>query len=338
MYFYRLLSVLLILLSYSLLYAENASRKIIIVEEAKRVSARDIRKASTSESEKNADGGYNANVNVVDCFAAMEYRFTGGRYVDEQIKFRMLFPDEMKPGKKYPLVIWFHGVGESGEDNTRQLSHVQSTIEYLAGKNKLDFFMIVTQCPSDNTTWETSISSEGKGDAPMTILEEIMNTAINEYPIDENRLSVFGLCSGGSAAWNIVAKRPGKFAAMVACTASPVSISVQDFRNTAVWAFTNKDDPVPWETVERFVNAINADGGKAHVTLKETGGHDAWSNALRNEKVIGWMILQDLQKGGPPMGVICYHRTTGQVFLLFGLPVIAILCVIPFYRRNRDVP
>jgi predicted peptidase len=336
-YFYRL-SALFLLFPFGLLYAEDAFRKIILVEEAKRVSTRDIRKASTSESEKNQDGGYNANVNVIDCFAAMEYRYTGGRYIDEPIKFRMLFPDEMKSGKKYPLVIWFHGVGESGEDNTRQLSHVQLTIEYLAGKNKLDFFMIVTQCPSDNRHWETSISDEGKGDTPMTIVEEIIEVVIKEYPIDENRLSAFGLCSGGNAAWNIVTRHPGKFAAMVACTASPGSASIQDFRNTAVWTFTNKDDPVPWEAVERFVNAINADGGRAHVTLKDTGGHDAWSNALRNEKVIGWMILQDLQKGGPPTGVICYHRTAGQVFLLFGLPMIAILCVIPFYRRKRDVP
>jgi len=334
---HRILTLLYILLPCGLLYTEDATRKIILIEEAKRVSSRDIRKASTSESEKNADGGYNANVNVIDCFAAMEYRYTGGRYVDEPIKFRMLFPDEMKPGKKYPLVIWFHGVGESGEDNTRQLSHVQSTIEYLAGKNKLDFFMIVTQCPSDNRTWETSISNEGKGDAPMTIVDEIMDAAIKEYPIDENKLGVFGLCSGGNAAWNIVAKHPGKFAAMVACTSSPGNATLDQFKNTAVWAFNNQDDPAPWEAIERFVNALNTNGGKAYVTLKETGGHDAWSDALRNQKVVGWMILQDLQKGGPPMGVICYHRTAGQVFLLFGLPVIAILCVIPFYRRKRDV-
>jgi len=335
---YPVITILLILLSHGILRAEDVPRKIILLEDAKRVNERDIRKASQSESEKNADGGYNANTNVIDCFAAMEYRYNGGRYVDEPIKFRMLFPDEMKPGKKYPLVIWFHGAGESGEDNRRQLAHVQSTIEYLSGKNKLDFFMIVTQCPSDNRTWETTISNEGKGDAPMAIVEEIMDAAIKEYPIDENRLSVFGLCSGGNAAWNIVARHPGRFAAMVACTAAPGSASVQDFRNTAVWAFTNKDDPVPWETVERFVNAVNADGGKACVSLREHGGHDAWTNALRDQKVIGWMILQDLQKGGPPMNVVCYHRTAGQVFLLFGLPVIAILCVIPFYRRKRDVP
>jgi len=338
MYFYRRLLILFILFSSGLLYAENTPRKITLIEEAKRVSKLDIRKASKSESEENPDGGYNANVNVIDCFAAMEYRYTGGRYVDEPIKFRMLFPDEIKPGKKYPLIIWFHGVGESGEDNTRQLAHFQSAIEYFAGKNKLDFFMIVTQCPSDNRHWETSISNEGKGDAPMTIAYEILENVINEYPVDENKLGVIGICSGGNAAWNFVAKHPGKFASMVACTSSPGNVAIGQFKNTAVWAFNNIHDPAPWEVVERFVTAFTAEGGNAFVTLRETGGHDTWTNALLHQHVIVWMLSQDLQKGGPPAGVICYHRTAGQVFLLFGLPVAVFLCAIPFYLRKRDAP
>ncbi len=155
-------------------------KRIALLEEAKRVADRDIRAAATAESEKNKDGGYNANVRVVDCFAAMQYKYTGGRYDDEPIKFRMLSPDCIEPGKKYPLIIWLHGVGESGTDNTRQLSHIQSTIEYLAGKNKLEFFMIVTQCPKDNRAWENSISPEGKGDAPLTIADEIFDAVIED--------------------------------------------------------------------------------------------------------------------------------------------------------------
>jgi predicted peptidase len=99
---------------------ENVPRKIILAEQAKRVSERDVKKASQSESEKNADGGYNANIRVIDCFAAMEYHYTGGRYVDEPIRFRMYSPEKILLNKKYPLIIWFHGIGESGEDNTRQ--------------------------------------------------------------------------------------------------------------------------------------------------------------------------------------------------------------------------
>lgn len=315
--------------------AEEPERKITMIEKAKHLNARAVRKAARSESEKNSGGGYNAHPNVVDCFAAMEYRYTGGRYENEPIRFRLCFPDEIKPGKKYPLVVWFHGKGESGDENTRQLSHVQSTIQLLAGKEKLDFFLLATQCPEDNPYWNVTVSTEGQGDAPMTVTREIFDAVIREFPVDENRLGVFGLCSGGDAAWEFVADRPGRFSSLVVCSSMPVAANADQFRNTAIWAFNNKDDTAPYETVERMVDAINDSGGRAHLTLKETGGHDAWTNALANERVIGWMILQDLRQGGPPPGVLCYHRSDMTVFLLFGLPVLGIL-IVTFRPRRRS--
>ncbi|MDR1492855.1 MAG: hypothetical protein LBT05_09055 [Planctomycetaceae bacterium] len=62
--YFRILSFLLCLILCRQISAEdNAPCKIILAEQAKRGSDRDIKNASTSESEKNADGGYNANVN-----------------------------------------------------------------------------------------------------------------------------------------------------------------------------------------------------------------------------------------------------------------------------------
>ena len=304
---------------------DATEKKIVLIEQSKQITQSEIRKSAGAESEKNADGGYNANPSVVDSFAAMEYRYyTGGRYENEPIKFRLLTPETTEPGKKYPLVIWFHGVGESGEDNTRQLSHVQSTIEYLTGKDKIDFYLLATQCPGDNRNWGTTVSNEGKGDAPITIAEEILDAIIEEYPVDTNRLGVFGLCSGGSAAWDFVDKHPGRFSSMVACTAGPGSVKTDSFRKTAVWVFSNKDDPAPWEQIQRMVDAINASGGNALTSIEETGGHDSWGRALFKEKVVGWMVSQSLDKPSPPPGMICYHRTSKQLFSLFGLPCLLI--------------
>lgn len=303
--------------------SEYSGKKIILIEKSKQLTQREIRKTARSESEKNADGGYNANPGVTDCLAVMEYRsYTGGRYIDEPIRFRMLFPEKIIPGKKYPLVIWFHGKGESGEDNTRQLSHVQSTLPYLTGKEKLEFFIIATQCPGDNPLWETSISDVGRGDAPMTIVHEIFEAALEEYPIDPARLEVFGLCSGGNAAWSFVGQHPGRFASMVTCSATPPpGVNPQNYVGTRIWAFNNIGDTAPYQVAERMVRAINGAGGNAHLVLNDTDNHDSWTKALRKDKVIGWMILQHLDNGGPPQGVRTYHRSAWHLLVLFGLPL-----------------
>lgn len=323
--------------------AQSGERKIILVENAKTVSDDEVQEAAASASEKNPDGGYDANTHVVDIFAVMKYHYTGGRYHDEPILFRMLHPEHLQPGKKYPLIIWLHGAGESGSDNTRQLSHVQMAMKELAGKDKLDFYMILTQCPGDNIHWETSISPEGQGDAPLTIANEILETALEEFPIDTNRISVIGVCSGGGTAWSYVAKHPERFAAMASCSATPGSLPVSLYRETAIWVFNNKDDTVPYKEVVLYIDRINASGGTAWLTLRDTGGHDTWYNALVNKHVIGWLVLQDKRYGGPPADVVFHHRTDGESFQLFGWPALVILvvslinCTIMRYRKNKPL-
>ncbi|MGL6193705.1 MAG: hypothetical protein ACRC2T_02645, partial [Thermoguttaceae bacterium] len=141
--------------------SSETSRLRILAPQINHLDEALVDDVADQESEKHADGGYVANTSVVDCFTAMSYQYTGGRYVNETINFRLRMPEKTISGKKYPLLIWLHGVGESGDDNTRQLSHIQSTIEFLAGKNSMDFYLLATQCPADNTSWATSISQDG---------------------------------------------------------------------------------------------------------------------------------------------------------------------------------
>ncbi len=325
-----------------------AEKKIVQLEPPRRVSAAAIRESSQAKSEENVDGGYNANISVIDSFAAMEYRsYTGGRYVNEPVKFRMLFPDGFDPptaskrpggrrgeAARFPLLICFHGMGESGNDNSRQLAHLQSTLDLLAGKNKLDLFVLVTQCPEDNPYWDVSVSDEGKGDAPLTILEEIFETVLDEFPIDREKLCVYGHCSGGNAAWKFVDSHPNQIAALVVCSARPDRVTPENFLKTAIWAFHNKDDTTSPIPTQEIVEEINALGGNAYLTLHETGGHDSWTGALGEDKAVGWMVYQMFGKPGPPQGVICYHRSSGTFFILFVLPVLLIAATIVYRLRG----
>lgn len=319
------MSLVFIIIFTRSLYASE--KKIVLIEQAKMITQQEIYKSSQTKSEKNVEGGYNANTNVIDSFAQMEYRYySGGRYLNKPIRFRLSTPSTIQLNKKYPLIVWFHGSGESGNDNTRQLSHIQSAINYLAGVEKLDVYVLATQCPPDNRVWNNSINKNkiDKGDAPITIADEILTTLVEEFPIDTNRIGIFGLCSGGYAAWEYANKYPGRFAALVTCSADPRKTNVESFMKTAIWTFNNKDDQASYKYTEQFVRMINRNGGNAYATINETGGHDSWTNALSRNQVLGWMILQSLENTGPPQGMICYHRTNGELFILFGIPALLV--------------
>ncbi len=264
---------------------ENAptenSGKLILLEKAKisTISNREIREATGEESEKDKkEDGYLPNPTAIDCFDALGYRYTGGRYNDELIRFRLRCPPKIEPGKKYPLIVWFHGKGESGDDNKRQLAHLQYTLPFLAGPKSLDFFMLVTQCPKDNPYWDTSVSTEGKGDAPMTIAREIMEAVIKEFPIDEDRISAFGLSSGGAAAWQFVQDSPEKFASIVSCSASPPSGPL--LTDVTVWAFgCTGDGQISMEQLRQTINQTKSKGDQPNKIEGRFGPADG--NQLR---------------------------------------------------------
>ena len=268
-------------------YAQS-EKLVLLTPQESDVTEKEVRSVNNQESVKHDDGGYLENDTVVKCFAAMSYRYTGGRYVNEEIRFRIHSPSEVKAGKKYPLLIWLHGKGESGDDNRRQLAHMQSTIDLFAGKNQIDFYLLATQCPKDNEFWETSVSDEGKGDAPLTIMKEILDILLEEYPIDRNRISFYGQCSGATGAFYFLEKYPELVAAIAAFSTIPPYGFHWDARygKTSFWAFNNLDDAeVPVKPMEQFVQQIVDSGGLGYMTVRKYGGHDTWSLGMKKTRL-----------------------------------------------------
>ncbi|MDR3109148.1 MAG: hypothetical protein LBU65_05610 [Planctomycetaceae bacterium] len=74
----------------------------------------------------------------------------GTKYKDKDIKYRLRVPEKLEEGKKYPLVLWLHGVGEDGDDNKKSLVHLHHILPYLTGEKQRDFFLLVPQCPKDD--------------------------------------------------------------------------------------------------------------------------------------------------------------------------------------------
>ncbi len=52
-------------------------------------------------------------------FAARRYTAADGA----SIGYRLLAPEKLEVGRKYPLVLFLHGAGERGDDNAAQMTH-----------------------------------------------------------------------------------------------------------------------------------------------------------------------------------------------------------------------
>ncbi|MGL4595384.1 MAG: hypothetical protein ACRCUY_11720 [Thermoguttaceae bacterium] len=130
---------------------------------------------------------------MLSLFKEEEIIYTGKENYDETtLKFRLHVPENIEPGKKYPLIFWLHGVGEIGTDNKIQLVHLHHIITYLTGEKKEDFFLLVPQAPRDHSGWDAY-----KHHVYEPVTEEVMEV-IDSSPMTSRRnSSLFGYLFGG---------------------------------------------------------------------------------------------------------------------------------------------
>ena len=249
---------------------------------------------------------------MVPLFRSMVLNYTGGTYKNAPLRFRLHTPEPYEPGKKYPMVIWLHGAGECGTDNINQLSHLHHIIPSLVGPKKRDFFLLVPQCPHSHVAWEapeicsTKVRANGTvecnvvndpvalGDAPIAFTLAMIEAVMKEFPVDANRVTVGGLSTGGKGTWRILERRPDLFAAAVPVVSWEAmhEKSLREnplLKKIPIWAVYSSDDRGIDFARKEFERM--RDSG-CHVFKTEFGvcGHRAWTPAMLQGDVFGWLI------------------------------------------------
>ena len=276
-----------------------------------------------------AGGGYAAHPILMKYFTEQTYIYTGGRYHEEPIRYRLRMPQTTELDKKYPLIVWFHGAGESDDDNIRQIAHLHHALDYISGQKRDDFYVLATQCPKDNGSWMSSMSHEGKGDAPLTIAAEIMHHLLNEYPIDPDCVTVAGLSSGGSATWEFAAKCNDVITAAAPFSSNPPNHSVlAKLKPVSIWVFNcTGDQGTPIEAIRKSVTQMKANGYKVFLTEYPSSSHDSWGPALRQDDAFGWLLAQ---KKGDWRSPLPGRPFSMKMILTYTLPLVfpAIIIII----------
>lgn len=181
--------------------------------------------------------------------------------------------------KKYPLILFIHGIGELGTDLSKML---RAGLPRLINRNKFpaDFevngqhFSFVVISPQFKK-WPTNSD-----------VKSVLDYAVKNFRIDTSRIYVTGLSMGGGVTWEFNAQFGGSVAAMAPiCGGSwPDAKRAEKIASfgVPVWAFHNSDDNVvPVSYTMDYVKKINSfnPSVKAKYTVWPTGGHDSWTKA-----------------------------------------------------------
>jgi predicted peptidase len=207
------------------------------------------------------------------------------------LPYRLLKPEKIEPGKKYPVVIFLHGSGERGNDNNVQLKNSATRLADSDLRKKYPCFLLVPQCPK-TTSWSPAPKG-GKADALDAALD-LLDTTIRKNPIDRSRIYILGLSMGGIGTFNALKARPKFFAAAIPICGAGDPSAARSYSSTAVWIFHGENDTaVPPKSSKEIAAVLKKAGSaKSKITLFPGVGHDAWTPALREVGTWDWLFAQ----------------------------------------------
>ena len=207
------------------------------------------------------------------------------------LPYCLYLPDNYTASKKYPVILFLHGAGEIGNDNTLQLNNIKNMFTYNA-----DYIaQSILICPQTPIWWSLDYDTYGDGlgtlSSAMHLLEEIQN----EYSCDNNRIYLTGLSMGSFATWDLLERYGDVFAAAVPVCGGGNEMSAAAYADIPIVMYHGTADPtVSFQSSQRTYDAIVAAGGtKALLIPLEGVGHDAWKQAYADRNMFAWLFAQN---------------------------------------------
>jgi predicted peptidase len=139
--------------------------------------------------------GYDITSVGADAYEARMYVSSDG----DTIQYRLFIPKDYDKDTKYPLVLFHHGGGGTGNDNIRNLEG-PCPREWAGPERQADnpCFIVAPQIPRNKK--KRSESGRPRTDIMnihIKTIHEILDALEEEFPIDKNREYVTGLSMGG---------------------------------------------------------------------------------------------------------------------------------------------
>jgi predicted peptidase len=189
----------------------------------------------------------------------------------------------LDPAKRWPLILFLHGSGESGADLEKVKVHGPPKL--VAQGKEFPFIIVSPQAPSPREGWNSEV------------LIGLLDEVAQKYAVDADRVYLTGLSMGGFGTWNLATAYPDRFAAIAPiCGGGEPRRAARRLKNVPVWVFHGAKDPtVPVKESQDMVDALKAAGAEVKFTVYPEAGHDSWTETYNNPELYEWFLQHHRQ-------------------------------------------
>jgi hypothetical protein len=172
----------------------------------------------------------------------------------EKLKHVVYEPRNLEMGRKYPFVVYLHG--SCRECVTHERILLESGLRFWHGYDR--------NVQREPTFLLAPAGGTGGWSSPARrqAVFELIDSMVQEFPIDPRRIYMMGFSMGAAGIWNYIQQRPGFFAAVNPQAIGGGDVDPEVVRNTPIWATIGiDDDPRRLEQLTANVARIRAANG-----------------------------------------------------------------------------
>jgi predicted peptidase len=213
-------------------------------------------------------------------------------YTSEKADLDLLLylPDEYgkDPLREWPLLVYLHDAPLRGA--TLELLMDEPFPKKVRKESDFPFIVVSPLGDGEYEFW----AKDEMIDPLFTLLEEIQAA----YAVDAKKIYLTGNGMGGNGVWTIGLRNPTYFAALAPVAGYfdyPFTVpeNICDLQDVPVWAFHGgRDDIIPVEAAQGLVDALNACGGNAQITISPGMKIDVPYKVYTDPELYTWLILQ----------------------------------------------
>lgn len=237
-----------------------------------------------------ANGAVQYKYNNVGWNSDIYKAYAFGQGFNTAFAFRLLFPrtySVQDDGKKYPLIIFLHGLGENDTTYLPPTPNYDNHWHLLQGPHEFDIanqngmydgFVLAPQLQNPNKTDLTSYYWSVRND-----IRKIVKYLIDSNKVDPFRIIVNGLSAGGTGSWDMLIDSPTSISSAIPMSA-PVdfyhdSATISKIKFTSIWTSQGLKDikPYPYQT-QMVADSMKKYGANFKLNIYPESQHNTWDN------------------------------------------------------------
>ncbi len=239
-----------------------------------------------------------------------EFAFFGGGWTftkysasnDVNIPYQIHMPKKLDSAKKYPVLLFMHGLGSVGSDGKHISKPDLTLITNLTTDYAEEIIIIAPQHPSGQN-WIFHPSFYGSGIFPMDKMTpskyfdaamELLDAACTGLPIDTGRIYGYGNSMGATAIMYQAMKKPDLFAALIPVVGGCDPNEAASLKNVPIWLFHGDKDTTTNHLGSQglYDNLIALGAKNAKLTIYPGAGHNCADRVGNTPQLIPWLLTQ----------------------------------------------